>query len=323
MSSSLKPLICLAVVALAVLGLARAARFKFQEKQDALRAASRAQLQKLGVTRAAAKAKYPTPEIHMVSSGCLLPGSTGEVVVRGKFAPETKFVFENDSIAVVKESLTPTEYRATVQVAAGTGPQSAGVWAMTPVSGIEARQSPGITVGGKYRWEMKGANGWKVVALAPSSKACGGPPNADDQYEVSFYRQAEATPFEKQRASLYHDIYEEGVYRFSISQEDPHSQAAVQDMTTLMQKLSDPKLTDAQRDQLMKQIETAQQQMQADMAKMTDPNYMKQQEAKRQQFGCTRAELKVTGSNFAGTLQCAPAAGARIPVTGTLTFLGK
>jgi hypothetical protein len=323
MSTSLKRIMYIAVVALTALGLVRAARFKFQEKQDALRAASRAQLQKLGIASGDAKAKYPTPEIHMVSSSCLLPGSAGEVVVKGKFAPETKFVFENDAIEIVKESLTPTEYRATVQVAAGTGPQSAGVWAMTQVSGIVTRQSPGIAIGGRYRWEMAGANGWKVVAVAPTNKACGGPSNAEDQYDLSFYRKGETAPFEKRQASLYSGVYEQGVYRFTISQEDPQARAGVQDMNALMQKMMDPKLTSAQRDQLMKQMEAAQNQMQANMAKMMDQNYIKQQEARRQQFGCTGAELKVTGNNFAGTLQCAPAAGARIPVTGTVTFLGK
>src|SRR5690242_10040666 len=103
---------CMAALMLAGLGLVRAALTGFQQKQQALRAASRAELQKLGITRDAAKARYPTPQITLVSSACLTPGSTGEVVVKGKFAPETKFVFETDHVTVVKDTLTPTEYRA-------------------------------------------------------------------------------------------------------------------------------------------------------------------------------------------------------------------
>ena len=98
MSSSFKRWMCMAVLMLAGLGLLRGALTGFQQKQQALRAASRSELQKLGITRDAAKAKYPTPQITLASSACLIPGGTGEVVVKGKFAPETKFVFETDQV---------------------------------------------------------------------------------------------------------------------------------------------------------------------------------------------------------------------------------
>ncbi len=44
-----------AALALAGFGLIRAAQYKFREKEDAIRREGREQLQKLGVTRAAAK----------------------------------------------------------------------------------------------------------------------------------------------------------------------------------------------------------------------------------------------------------------------------
>ncbi len=322
MSSLFKRVMCVAVLALAGLGLLRAALLKYQEKERALREAVQAQLKQSGLTRDAAKAKYPTPQIGLVSSGCLLPGSTGEVVVQGKFAPGTKFVIENDNIEVVKESATATEYRATVKVASGIGPQKGGVWAMAP-SGVTASSSSSIAIGGRYEWQMEAQNGWKVVAQAPTNKACGGSSDSEDRYEVSFYRKGEASPFERRKASLYHDPFSRENYRFSISREDPQSASAQQDMMALMQKMADPKLTSAQRDAIMKQIEQAQKQMMANMTKMTDPNYAKQLEAKRLQFGCEHMSLAVAGTNFTGDLQCAPAVGARIPVTGALKYLGK
>ena len=44
-------------------------------------------------------------------------------------------------------------------------------------------------------------------------------------------------------------------------------------MKALAQKMSDPKITPAQRDQLMKQIQKVQEQMVAEMKKMADPSY--------------------------------------------------
>ena len=203
---SAKRVAYVAVAALAALGLCRAVVFRFQEKENAIRQANKAQMQKLGLTPAAAKAKYPTPEIGLVSSACLLPGGTGEVVVKGKFVPDTKFIFQNDSLEVVKESLTAGEYRATLKVAPGIGPQTAALVAISPVSGITTRQDRVAVVGGKYEWTMESANGWKIVARSAGNRPCGGTAPADDPYEVLFYRKGEASPFEKRAATLYHSL---------------------------------------------------------------------------------------------------------------------
>ena len=120
------------VMVLAAMAISRATQFRFQEQEQAFRRACSDQLKKLGITRGAAKAKYPTPEILMVSGGCLAPGATGEVAVKGRFAPDTKFIFENDNVEVVKESLAASEYRATLKIAPDIGPQTASVMAITP-----------------------------------------------------------------------------------------------------------------------------------------------------------------------------------------------
>ena len=88
----MKRTLCVAAIALIGLAFGRAASSKFQEKTKAIYAQCRADLQKLGITRDAAKVKYFTPEIGMVTAACLPPGGTGQVVIKGKFAPGTKFV---------------------------------------------------------------------------------------------------------------------------------------------------------------------------------------------------------------------------------------
>ncbi len=312
-----------AVAALTALGLARAVAFRFQEKENAIRQANQEEMKKLGLTQAAAKAKYPTPEIGLVSSACLLPGGTDDVVVKGKFVPGTKFIFQNDSLEVVKESLTGGEYRATLKAAAGIGPQTAAVVAISPVSGITTRHDRAAVVGGKYEWTMEAANGWKIVARSAGGQPCGGPGSADDPYQVLFYRKGEANPFETRAATLYSSIWEKTNHRFRISQEDPKIAGAAEDMRSLVQKMSDPKITAAQRDQLMRQIQKAQAGVMAEAKKMADPSYRKQLEASGQQFGCEMIELAAAGGALTGRMRCAQAVGTQIALTGAMRLMGK
>jgi hypothetical protein len=318
-----KRIVAVAVFAMLGLALGRAGMQRFQQKERTLREECRAELQKLGITRDAAKLKYPTPSISLVTSGCLLPGGTTEVVVKGKFAPGTKFVFENDNIEVIKESLTGGEYRATVKAAAGVGAQTASLMAITPATCLTARAERAVTIGGKYEWVLDSANGWRIVARNPNNTACPAQAGGDNVYEMLFYRKGETNPFEKRKATLYYTPYDSTNYRFNISQEDPRMSGGMEDMQALMQKIMDPKLTSAQRDQLMKRVQQVQEQMQANMKKMTDPSYAQQQEAKRKQFGCADIQLAVQGGAANGTMRCAEAVGTRIAVTGTLKSLGR
>jgi hypothetical protein len=320
---SLKRVAYFAVFLVLGLGLSRAALSRFQEKEQAIYKACREQVEKMGVPRGTLKAKYPTPEIHMVSSGCLMPGSTGEVVVKGKFATGTQFVFENDNVEVVKDALTPTEYHATVKIAPGIGPQSAGLIAVTPVTGITARTDQAISIGGKYEWKIEAANGWKILARSPATKACGGKSSAGDVYEMLFYRQGEANPFTKRKATLYFSVFERTNYRFRIDQTDPESQGSAEGMAALMQKMADPGLTNEQREQIMQSLVKLQTQMQGDLAKLADPAYIAQQEAKRAQFGCEQIELEAPGGSFTGEMRCADKVGRRIHLTGTVAALGR
>jgi hypothetical protein len=318
-----KRMVSVAVLAMFSLALGRAGLLRFQEKERAIRAECQADLKKLGISRDAAKAKYPTPSIGLVTSGCLLPGGTAEVVVKGKFAPGTKFVFGNDNIEVIKESLVGGEYRATVKAAAGTGSQTAALMAITPVSCITARAERAVTIGGKYEWILDAANGWHIVARTPVGRACPAQSGGDDTYDMSFYRKGETNPFEKRKATLYYEPYSATNYRFSISEDDPLVSAGMEDMQTLMKRMMDPNLTDAQRDQVIKRVEQVQQQMQANMQKMSDPSFARQQEAKRKQFGCRSIDLAVQGGAAKGTLRCSEAVGTNIAVTGTLRSLGR
>lgn len=312
---------CVAVLLAAGLGLGRAALSRFREQEQAFRKGCQQQLQSMGITRQAAKAKFPTPEISLVSAGCLLPGGSGELVVKGKFASGTKFFLENDNVAVVKESFTPAEYRATVKIADGIGPQTAALVAVSPVTCITARSENAVAVGGSYEWTLDAANGWKIVARSAGTQPCGARQSSDQPYEMLFYRKGETAPFEKRKARLSFSLYEKTNHRFAIDRASP---AAAEDFTQLMQKMSNPNTPDAERERLMAQLMKAQEAMTANLKKMTDPAYMKQMQEKEQQFGCQGIEMEVApGGAITGRMRCAPAAGASIALTGVMKMTGR
>ncbi len=325
MSSSAKRYASAAIVLMLALAMGKAALPGFRAKQEAIYAGCRADRQRLGA--AATKDRYPTPEIHMVSGGCMLPGATAQVVVKGKFAPGTKFVFESDALQVLNETLSGNEYRATIQAPAGIGPQAATLVAISPVTCITARQDAAVRIAGSYEWTMNAANGWKVVARSAASDGCTGSGRDSDRYDVLFYRNGQTQPFEKRSARLSHSAYEQTNYRFTIDEPQVGAPAGMEDMQKLMMKMSDPKLTDAQREQVMAQLQKIQTQMQASLERMADPanaqKIAKQQEEARLQFGCRDIALTEKAGALTGELRCSERVGREIALTGAMKFTGK
>ena len=315
MSIGMRRAFCMGALALVGFGLSRAAQYKFREKEQAVRREASEQLQKLGLTRGAAKVKYFTPEISMVSAACLQAGGVGDVDIRGKFPPGTHFIFENDNIEVVKESLTPSGYHATLKAAPGIGPQSAGVQVIAPVTGLTAQHPRAAVVGGKFEFQLQAANGWKIVARTSGEQTCGDKNSDGNPYEVLFYRNNEANPFEKRSAKLYYSLWESTNYRFAISQEDASAEDGQRKAQDLMRKMQDPNLPPAARQALIQEMLKAQE---GTLAKMKDPNYLQNIQAKQLGFGCERIELKVDAGAANGQMSCSEKVGRRIAVTGTM-----
>ncbi len=314
-----------AVLVMLAIALCRAATFQFNQAERAFREAASKELARLGIARNAAKAKYPTPYITSVSPTCILPGGTGEVVVRGKFAPGSKFFFENDNLRILKESLTGGEYRATLKAASGIGPQTANLMVLTPVTAISAQHFEAVTVGGRYEWIIDTANGWRVVARSTGAQPCVADSAEGSKYEIQFYRAGQRTPFEKMSATLAYSMWEEHNYRFSIRGDDSSTQGSMQEMSALMKKISDPNLPDAERERLMARIGKMQDEAVAVMTKAADPAYIKQQQEKHEQFGCESIELQVPagGSGFSGRMRCAEKVGTDLKLTGYMRPLAR
>ena len=326
MSKFIERGVILGVAALFCFGLCRSAQFQYQEKIKAIRTANEAARQKLGLPAAQLKAKYPTPEIGMVTSGCLLPGETTDVVVHGKFSPDTKFVLESDLIEVVKESLVGNEYRATVKAAQGIGPISASLTVIAPVSGITMRQGDAVTVGGKYEFTLDAKNGWKITATSAADTKCGQTRMTDASYDMKFFKPGQAQPFETRDAKLSYDQWSISNYMFRVSETALGGDDPTAKMTELMKKLSDRSLSSAQRDKVMQELPKLQAQMQEQMKKLQAPGAMQafaaEEEKKKREFGCGYIDLSVKAGSATGRMRCGASVGT-VEVSGMMKLLGR
>jgi hypothetical protein len=315
--TTLKKVSLILVFTLLALGLGRAAKFRWQEKEDAIRQAFRAQAG--GATQ-----NCFTPEIHMITGSCIPAGGTGEVVIKGKFPQGTKFVFENDILEVVSESLAGNIYKATIKVPPGSGPQNASVMAITPCN-KSVRHDAAAVVSGKYDWDLQAVNGWRIQAKLQNDNRCnanrGG--EGESTYNLLFFRGNETAPFEKRQATLHYSLWERTQYRFSIDQTDSSARNTQEEMQQMMKKMMDPNLSEAERDRLMKKMETMQKEMIATMQKMANPAEIQKMEQKKLEFGCDSIELQVTGSNAEGNMRCSDKVGRNLAVTGSMKYLGQ
>lgn len=324
---SVTTLLAVTIAFLWVLGIARASTRRYQERQKALLVELAAERERLGLTdRVALFAKYPTPEITLCPMTRLLPGTSGEVVLRGKFAAATKFLFENDNVEVVKESATPEEYRAMVRVPAGIGPSYAFLYAYTPVSGANAR-CHALYIGGKYEWDFTAENGWRIllrlVDEAFSSDAGRLP---EPVYRVEFYRGSEPKPFETLEVQLDLDAspWEES-YSGSLREPEPGKSGAQAEMEKLMERMSKGQLSPKEMEQVSQRLEELSekmmQELQATMTKMSSPDYAKEVERKQQEFGCHYLNAWVTPAGVEGSVTCGEKVGT-VKLKGTMKFVG-
>jgi hypothetical protein len=300
-------------------GITHAALSKYQQKQQTIREACKAARENL--TPAQQKQlQCSTPEISLKSISAK-PGETVEVVISGKFPAGTNFVFESENLEILKESCNANLYRATIKVAPGAGPEQIPVQAYTPVCCKTAYHAQAMAINGNFQWDLKAANGWsiKALSLAPAPGSSAG----EMGYMLEFFRGTETTPFTKHRATLSPSHSDPPSYYFSISGQDEMQTSPQMELQTIMQKMANPNLSDAERDKLTKQIEQISTRMQAEVQKMTDPKYLQKMQAQEQEFGCRNINLKVQNGAATGNITCSDKVGRNLSLTGTMKLLTK
>ncbi len=306
------------IFVLVLLGLAvgRAATRRYQEREDAFRKECQEARERSGLSADDLQKKYPSPTIRLLSAASVPPGATADVVATGTFAAGARFFVENDSFEVLKEGVTGNQYRATVKAAPGIGPEDASLAVINPVTAQMARIERAVRVAGRFEWTMQASNGWKVVA-GPRTVAPGA---AANEYDLSFFRPGETAAFRKVQGRLAFLRANQRNFNFDLEDSTP-APAGVEAMQALALKMADPKLTPAEQEKLLAQLEKAQQELTAMVTKMTDPAYIKKQEQERerlrQEFGCTSLEITAEGGKVSGEMSCAEKVGRRLTLTGT------
>jgi hypothetical protein len=296
-------------------GVTHAALSNYQQKEQAIRESCSAQRAKL-TPQQLKQTNCGTPQIALVSRPRIKPGETVDVAFNGTFPAGTAFVFQSDSVEVLKESCAANSYRATIRVSPGVAPKTVSVTALTPAPCCKgAYLSHALTITANYAWDMQGSNGWKVKALPlPSDPSAG----QEMLYALEFYRGSETAPFAKRRATFYPAEGDSSSFSFSISGQDESSMNVQQQLEALTKQLQNPSLSDADRDKLMKKMQDLMTQM---TATMQDPGYMKKLQAEAQEFGCSGIHLNLQNGALSGNMNCGQKAGGSIKMTGTMRQL--
>jgi len=304
-------------------GVTHAYLSKYQQKRQEILAACKAARDKLTPEeQKQLAAKCNTPEIALVSPSVVKPGDTVEVTITGKFPAGTNFLFQSDSIEVVKEACAANSYKATIKVTPGGGPENLSVAAFVPVCCKSNSRNNAISVTGNFAWELKGANGWTVKAHSVLPEP-GGRQTSEFPYMLEFFRGAETTPFTKRSATLHPSQSDPPSYYFSISNQDESSMNAQQQMEAIGKQIQNPNISDADRDKLVAKMQAIMENMTKDFQKMSDPAYLKQLQAKEQEFGCTAINLTVQAGAATGNMLCSEKVGRNIKLTGTMRMLAK
>ncbi len=318
--SVIRRLLFVLVLIVIAAGIVRASLEGFNAKREAVVTACQAERNRLGIkSDDVLYAKYPTPEIALITTACIPAGGTGELIVKGKFVPGSKFLLQSDHLEIVKEALTATEYRATIKAPAGIGPEMADFAVYSPVSCASAHGEKAAVVTGKFEFDLQSANGWRIKARPGLDTRCKPREQGSIKYSLEFFRGTEAAPFQKREAELFFSPHDQNPYRLSVEQEKVGGDYEAQ-ILALSQKLMNPSISDAEREKAMAQLEAVQQKM---MAKMSDMNAMQKEaaqlEQRKKEFGCESLELRFeSGSQVQGEMNCGELVGRGIKLNGTV-----
>jgi hypothetical protein len=306
------------VVLMIAAGIVRASLESFDAKRQGVVTACQAERARLGIkSDAALYSKYPTPEITLVTTACIPPGGTGQLIVKGKFVPGTKFLLQSDHLEIVQEALTATEYRATIKAPEGVGPEVADFSAYTPVSCASAHGQKAAVVTGKFDFDLQSANGWRIKARPDVDTRCKPREQGSIKYTVEFFKGTETAAFQKREGELFFSPYDQNPYQLRM-QEERFGEDVQAQIQALTEKMTKPGISDAEREKLMEQIEALSEKM---IAQMSDRAAMQklaaQAEQRRKEFGCEMLKLQVeAGSQVRGEMNCGQLVGRGVKLTG-------
>jgi len=257
------------------------------------------------------------------------PGGSVSVTVPGNYPQGTVMLSERDGVTLSNAALSTTSYSGKLAIPAGELPGFARLYAFTPLSATQIEQHGylGVTfIDAVYRLDLRSASG-TVVKVTPLENTFTLDPSqrrADVKYQAEFFKPGQTTPFETMNGTQHFESSDVLATHFDISLTESAGspQAAVE---ALMSQMNDPKLTDAQRNELMQRLV----EMQTKMFQGITPSGLQATAAAEQQknddFGC--GLIQVYAKN--GTAEPVEAAmvcgdnfeGGNPKLTGTMTIM--
>jgi len=259
--------------------------------------------------------QYPGSQIQPVKVQKLVPGAGAAVALAGKFSPGVTVLSDRDGAVLSGAVLSSTAYSARITVGATEGPGYVKLWAFTPVNFVWTTM-PVVFVDAVYRFDLKSANGY-TVKVTPMAKSF----TVDDKmaslaYRAEFYKPGETTPFQTREGSMRYPSGEDTRTRLDIELPEPDG-LAQKELDDVTRKLDDPKLTSAQRNDLMVQMVTLQQKMMQEMMQADAAAAQK----KIDDFGCRMVQVYPgPGGVVEGGIACGKNFnGGVLRTTGTMT----
>ena len=175
----------------------QSAKASFHQRLEDFLQRARAERQRLGLgDMRAAKKKYPTPEISLISTGgsqggggdsgaevvCLKPGQTRELTFEARMPAGSMVAFDCDALEVLEEKVSEDKARVKVRVKKDALPGSCDFVAVAAVSGVQNRV-PAVNIGGRYVWDLKLTNGW-TSRWEMSDEKCTGEPTLQSTWNA-------------------------------------------------------------------------------------------------------------------------------------------
>jgi hypothetical protein len=303
--------------ALVALLFAVAAGSTFHDRLKSIRDEAAAQRDKLNLPREKLYAQYPTPEMTFAGDAPFVAcGQSLPLAFAGRFPKGTQLVLHSDDASLSDVKVTETSAKATLRVAKSALPGPLELEAITPVSGATVFQQAAV-VEEKLRLQLQFEDGWSAKLERVQGKT----------YDVSWTKAGQS------RSSHATVTPEEGGLQLQFEM-SPEQQALAQEQVAQAQTaMTDPDFQAMQTvfascEKLPQDKQMACIQKASEDAKAIGDRMKKKQEAAgakiqarqpHDAWACSRASLRGSGGQLAGTADCF----AQQKVTARVECLGR
>ncbi len=326
MTRRIRTSLLIVIAVLVAAAMVRAASGAYQIHARAVHARFAASAAAAGLT-AQATAGDPTPVVNLAGAVAINPGATGTVTASGKFPPGTTVALRGSAFSVSDQTPSAARFVVTVAARAGVAP-AIGYLEFVSKSGKRAGV-PAVYIPGRWTLDGTATNGWKLHLVTDRASASS---TGELPFALDFLKPGEAKPFESRTGTLTLEPQTGDTPAFSTSLNeaqrgmDPECTAVSKRMIELTQGMTkpggmDPKVM-AELEKLNTKYAACADKMskasEAMMKEMQDPNYAKNEELRRDNFGCSGIQFKTAADGASeGTVHCGKNVGS-VKFTGTL-----